>query len=487
MITASVKDAWSSSVMAKTLHSPQRYRGFVLTTTGLQKLHEQIQQLEVKTRVRQSPRTIAERVQLNDPDGIHPITVRKILNGENGVDKRSLQVIFKVLQLQLEDGDYAHAGLFQHSNETQTKVAVATSALPKSQDWSETTGRVNLFGRLDELTQLNQAILNQQCRLIQILGVPGVGKTALATMLTRALQPKFEFVIWKSLHHAPAIQTVLTSILQVFAKRTGENIELPTHVDELKGLLIEQLQKHRCLLVLDHFNSILCNKQYAGYYRQGYEAYGELLQSIAESAHQSCLVITSREKPRVAGIEESHTQSLQLDGLSLLECQQICSNYTNLVGSTEEWRSLIERCDGNPLILKTIVAHIHNYFDGGIFDYLQYLKHGRLLFSDLRDLLSQQFERLSSVERELVYRLALQQKPISISQFREEIINSITTQHWLEGLDSLSRRSLLQRQGGKFNLDRMMKTYVNECLIEQQDNFLSKPKLEIVTHQHTVA
>jgi len=473
--------------MAKTLHSPQRYRGFVLTTAGLQKLHEQIKQLEVQTRVRQSPRTLAERVQLNDPDGIHPITVRKILNGENGVDKRSLQLIFQVLQLQLEEGDYAHAGLCQQPDEGQSKVTVATASLPQYQDWSEATNQSKLYGRLSEFTQLRQTALDQQHQLIQILGMAGVGKTALATVLARAVQPEFEFVIWKSLHHAPPLQTVLTNVLQFLLQRTGGALKLPTAVDELKGMLIEQLQTHRCLLVFDHFNSVLCSKQYAGYCRQGYEAYSELLQAVAEITHQSCLLITSREIPRLMGVEGSHIHSLQLNGLSLPEGQQACSHYRNVTGSQAEWRSLIERCDGNPLILKTAVAYIQDYFEGQIPDYLQYLKQGRLLFSDLRDLLSQQFERLSPVEKELAYCLALHPKPISASQFREQITSSVIQQFWLEGLDSLSRRSLLHRQGNSFNLDLMMKTYIKECLIEQQDNSLFKPKLEIVAHQHTVA
>jgi hypothetical protein len=462
MIATSVNNAWSRSVMAKTLHSPQRYRGFVLTTTGLQKLHEQIKQLEIQTRVRQSPRTIAERVQLNDPDGIHPITVRKILNGENGVDKRSLQLIFQVLQLQLQEGDYAHAGLYRQPDDlVETPVATASSV--GHQDWSEATDQSKLYGRLSEFTQLRQIVLDKQHRLIQILGMAGVGKTALAAVIARAVQPEFEFVIWKSLHHAPTTHTALTSILQFLVKRTGESIKLPTRTDE-KELLIEQLQKHRCLLVFDHFDSVLCGDGYAGYSRQGYEAYRELLQAVAEIAHQSCLIITSREKPRVMGVEDYHIYSLRLNGLPLSECQQICGDYTSLIGTTEEWRSLIERCDGNPLILKMATAYIQDYFDGRVSEYLQYLKHGRLLFSDLRDLLSQQFERLSSVEKELVYRLAIHQKPLSVSQFREEIMLLTTQQFWLEGLDSLHRRSLLHRQGQNFSLDLMMKTYINECL-----------------------
>jgi ABC-type dipeptide/oligopeptide/nickel transport system ATPase subunit len=468
--------------MAQALHSPQRYRGFVLTSAGMQKLHEQVKRIEAQTRLRQSPRTIAERVQLSEPSGIHPITVRKIFNGVNGVDKRSIQLVFQVLQLQLEDRDCAHAGLCKQaieilpeaSRSTPVELDVEVSSLPKHQEWLEVVDGSSLCGRVHELDQLNQAITTKRCRLVHIIGMAGVGKTALTTMLARKVQPEFETVIWKSLHHAPAVQTVLKSILQSLIQQTGRSIELPTHVEELTRLLIEKLQNHRCLLVFDHFNSILCGEQYAGYCRPGYEAYGEFLKIISEVSHQSCLIITSREMPRAFGItEENYVRSLQLDGLSISECQQMLTNRNHLIGAIDDWKLVTELYNGNPLILKIVASHIQNYFNGSIFDYLKSLKPGQVLFNNLRDLLSQQFDRLSPLERELVYYLALYRKPVSISQLCEDIVSSINQQLLLEGLDSLSRRSLLHRQGTYVSLDPMISTYVSECFREQQDSLYS--------------
>jgi hypothetical protein len=94
---------------------PKRYRGFVLTGVGRQKIQECIQQLERKIGIHQGARAIAERVQLIEPDGIHPMTVRKILQGQQGVDKRSILQVFTALQLSLEAGDYAHANLFSNT------------------------------------------------------------------------------------------------------------------------------------------------------------------------------------------------------------------------------------------------------------------------------------------------------------------------------------------------------------------------------------
>jgi hypothetical protein len=78
------------NTMAQAFQDPKRYCGFVLTPMGLQKLQAGIQALEQKIGFRQGARAIAERVQLNAPEGIHPITVRKLLRGQQGVDKRSI-------------------------------------------------------------------------------------------------------------------------------------------------------------------------------------------------------------------------------------------------------------------------------------------------------------------------------------------------------------------------------------------------------------
>ncbi len=57
---------------------------------------------------------------------------------------------------------------------------------------------------------------------------------------------------------------------------------------------MQYLHQTRCLLVLDNLESIL---QWGGggYYRPGFEGYGQLIRTIGESTHKSCLIIISRE------------------------------------------------------------------------------------------------------------------------------------------------------------------------------------------------
>jgi hypothetical protein len=64
--------------------------------------------------------------------------------------------------------------------------------------------------------------------------------------------------------------------------------------------------------------SILSSGSRAGQYREGYEGYGELLKRVGEIPHESCLLLTSREKPKdLAHLEGEglFVRSLQLSGL----------------------------------------------------------------------------------------------------------------------------------------------------------------------------
>ncbi len=431
----------------------RRYRGFVLTSLGLQKLQQQIQRLEIQTKIRQSPRSIAERVQLADPDGIHPITVRKILGGRDGVDKRSIERIFRVMQIQLEESDYAHAKLCRSSPEPVCSLEMRQNC-PECESGVET---VRFYGRTIELTALTQS--DRQLRLL--LGMGGIGKTALATQFVRKTRTEFKFVVWKSLRHAPLLPAILRDILQDLLRDANK---LPITIRELTGLLIETLQQHRCLLVLDHADAVLTSRLLPRGNRDD-EAYEEFLQIMAAVPHQSCLLLTSREHPKGL-LTETQVQVLQLVGLSTTESQQVFQEQGDFRGSLEVWRSLIDYYGGNPLMLRRVATRIQTYFDGSISEYLKDLKLNSRVFGDLCDLLQPQISRLSTLERSLISHLAAQPDWVSVQQLRQAVLSPVDQRYLLELLDSLAHRSLLDRQGASFRLQPIVADYVNEYLTE---------------------
>jgi transcriptional regulator with XRE-family HTH domain len=116
-------------------------------------------------------------------------------------------------------------------------------------------------------------------------------------------QAEFEIVVWRSLANAPPLEELLSSLLKFLMPLYGEDPIIPTTLDRQLSKLMQYLQSRRCLLLLDNAEIILHREQ-AGQWRSGYEGYGHLLRTIGETPHPSCLLLTSREKPREMALME---------------------------------------------------------------------------------------------------------------------------------------------------------------------------------------
>ncbi|MBD2562292.1 MULTISPECIES: hypothetical protein [Nostoc] len=135
-------------------------------------------------------------------------------------------------------------------------------------------------------------------------------------------------------------------------------------MDEKLILLMQYLRSQRCLLILDNAETILHSKQ-AGQWRSGYEAYGQWLRMMGETPHQSCCLLTSREKPREIAILEgewSMVRSLPLSGLTPDDRRAIFRQRGICMGSETEWQNLIHHYGGNPLALKMVAAATQDLF-----------------------------------------------------------------------------------------------------------------------------
>ncbi|WP_333428949.1 hypothetical protein [Microcoleus sp. F4-D5] len=51
------------------------------------------------------------------------------------------------------------------------------------------------------------------------------------------------------------------------------------------------MRSHRCLIVLDDVQTIFSSQKLAGNYQPRYENYGTFFKQIAESCHNSCLIL----------------------------------------------------------------------------------------------------------------------------------------------------------------------------------------------------
>ena len=359
-----------------------------------------------------------------------------------------------------EVGQNKGRGTFEQKRDGN-RDRLSASSVPISQrsDWGEVVDVSFFYGRSTELSTLAQWILVEHSRSIAILGMGGVGKTALAAKIAQQIQGDFAAVIWRSLRNAPPLETLLEELVPFLSEQQDLQAEI--------GRLLYWLRADRCLLILDNVETILQSRDYAGQYRPGYENYGELVRLVGETVHQSCLLLTSREKPaEIAMLEgggrSSPVRSLQLGGSP--EAARALIQAKGLSGSQEQQQQLCQLYSCNPLALKIVATSIQDLFGGEIGEFLA---EDTTLFHNVRRLLEQQFNRLSPLEQSIMYWLAINREWTTISELAEDIVPTVLRSDLLEALESLRWRSLIEKRAGSYTQQPVVMEYVTERLTEQ--------------------
>src|SRR6266566_6769810 len=391
------------------------------------------------------------------------VTRRAVIDWEGGLTYPTVDHLKHFVVLAIERQAFRGAQPGAATSVTSHLLTSPSRGGPRV-DWGDALAVTNFYGRAWELELLAEWVAQERCRVVSVLGQGGIGKSALATKVMYRVAERFEAVIWRSLRDVPSCEALLDSCLQVLAPEALRDAS--SSLESRQNLLLDCLRSRRVLLVYDNLESFLQEGEESGRMRAEYEGFARVLRRVAETEHQSCWLLTSREKPAdLVPLEGNRApvRTLRLARLDTEACHQLLAE-KGVAGSTSEQLQPIDVYVGNPLALKIVARTIVELFDGQI---APFLEQGEVVFGGVRTLLDEQYARLSNTEQSVLLWLAILREPQNLLGWLSVLGTPLPRAQVLEAVESLRRRSLIEpgQSQGSFTLHSVVMEYVAARLI----------------------
>lgn len=374
-------------------------------------------------------------------------------------------------------------------------------------DWGESidVDEENFFGRSDELKKIENIINNDRCNLIIILGMGGMGKTTFARKVANNLYENYECIVWRSLRDYPTLNKLLLDLLKTLSKGSVNSLK-----NTEKGInqLSDYLKIDKCLIILDNFESILQDGNFVGDYKKEYKDYRRFLDSIVKAQSKSTVLITTREKPN--HIRGENSQSLYIENLPGLSFEEGKSFFIRQKIYSDDneayFREIIKIYDGNPFFIELAA----NYIKDNLFeDIASFLKEAKFIVqsqiasnsnnnqNSINEILDWYFKRLFNEDKdnyvsnkinynqsiELLYWMAINRKPISIEELRDDLLYS--SQEKLEQtIERLHKRIVIKKikERKQYALPDVLLEYLTHSFVETMSKEIISGKLLLVKH-----
>lgn len=398
-----------------------------------------------------------------------------------GHEAEEIRALWQLAHQRVQLDEYWLADLLPAAAQPcEAAYPISQPAHVSRRDWDDALSSPSFYGRESELELLSEWVVEDRSRIVGVLGLGGIGKSALSVNLMRQVADRFDVVIWRTLRDVPTCEALLDGYLQVLAPHP--QTKTLTDLEDRLQLLLEYLRRQRALLVLDNLESILEEGEDTGRMRPGYEDYEKLLSRVGETEHQSCLVFTSREKPILLAPLEGNLSSVRSVRLSRLEpkpCRQLLAE-KGITGTDDDRVRLVEAYEGNPLALKIVAQTIVDLFEG---DIAVFLEQGEIIFGGIRALLAEQFDRLSALEQSVLVWLAIIREPSRLVDLVGVMVTTVSRGRVLDAVESLHRRSLIEpgQHRGRFTLHSVVQEYVTTRIVENAVEEIQRGNLEFLS------
>lgn len=357
----------------------------------------------------------------------------KLAIGEGEQSHASRDFGVPVLWMRLRDG------LLFTADEQGTVLSSVSNKLPRIYRDNDICRAATFYGRDNKLQDLKNWMLDDRCRLIAVYGPEGIGKTSLVLELVEQIKDQFDCVIIRSLKSSPPIENTLNDLIQCLSDEK-QDIFQDTDVDEKINQLINHLGKQRCLLVLDHAQKILrpeVQKDYEKLFRQ----------IGARLNDNSCLIITTQQEPKTIielKAKNSPVRSLLLNRLNFEDAKKVLKSKGLDISNEEVIKDIIDYYGGNTFALHQIPDIIKSAFDNNNILFLNSLREKGTNIISIRNLLEDQFESLSSLEKQVMFWVAAGSYSKYTEPFKglkDDIIDS--PDNVLDAINSLTRKCLI--------------------------------------------
>jgi DNA-binding Xre family transcriptional regulator len=263
--------------------------------------------------------------------------------------------------------------------ETQTESLQSPSPVSFSAYDDCWVGREKLVEELKEK-------LTDSCRLLLILGLTGIGKTALAERMAFSLQDWFgsdwQYGFMRASFEKAVQSTDFASTATQWLEKWG--VKIPPgerKPEQLLGRLLDYLQHHRVLVLVDSLESLLSGNEEEGWGNFADPWWERFLVGVllAES-FPSRIIVTSQDLPlqlveqRYSNLWHRHV----LMGLDEAEQETLFERTGLDVSATSFDKPLLMRLGkaykGHPLVLRVIIGEIWESFEGNVQAYWEEVK-----------------------------------------------------------------------------------------------------------------
>jgi hypothetical protein len=236
-------------------------------------------------------------------------------------------------------------------------------------------------GREKLVTELTNKV-NSLCRILMLVGITGIGKTALAERLAVELQEDWLKGDWSKLvqeNFENEQQTSdFASVATRWLEKWGETITQEERKDtqQLLNLLLKQLRENRYLVLMDSLENILKGNEESGWNDFHDEWWVRFFEGLlASESCQSRVILTSQDFPQqIPTRYQNFCYRQDLSGLTESECLELFEKTGLEIDTDSLNKPYLERIgatyDGHPLALLVIAGEIGSKpFNGNVIAY----------------------------------------------------------------------------------------------------------------------